>query len=77
MYKSNLETIGVNQYIFNHKKEFNIEIGLKIKQIRTSKNITTEQMAFRTMMSPSYIMQIENGTNGVTLNKFVIIPFPY
>ena len=45
MYKSNLETIGVNQYIFNHKKEFNIEIGLKIKQIRTSKNITTEQMA--------------------------------
>ncbi len=73
MYKSNLETIGVNQYIFNHKKEFNIEIGLKIKQIRTSKNITTEQMAFRTMMSPSYIMQIENGTNGVTLNKFVII----
>ena len=73
MFNSNLETIGVNQYIFNHKKEFNIEIGSKIKELRTKKNISADQMAARTMMAPSYIMQIENGTNGVTLNKFVII----
>ncbi len=73
MFNSNLETIGVNQYIFNHKKEFNIEIGSKIKELGTKKNISADQMAARTMMAPSYIMQIENGTNGVTLNKFVII----
>lgn len=73
MFNSNLETVGVNQYIFNHKKEFNIEIGSKIKELRTKKNISADQMAARTMMAPSYIMQIENGTNGVTLNKFVII----
>jgi len=73
MFNSNLETVNVNQYIFNHKKQFNIEIGSKIKEIRNKKNISTEQMAIRTMMTPSYIMQIENGTNGVTLNKFVII----
>lgn len=73
MFNSNLETVSVNQYIFNHKKEFNIEIGSKIKELRIKKNITAEQMATRTMMAPSYIMQIENGTNGVTLNKFVII----
>lgn len=73
MFNSNMETLNVNQYIFNHKKEFNIEIGSKIKEIRVKKNISAEQMAIRTMMAPSYIMQIENGTNGVTLNKFVII----
>ncbi len=73
MFNSNFETVNVNQYIFNHKKEFNIEIGSKMREIRIRKKFSTEQVATRTMMTPSYIMQIENGTNGVTLNKFVII----
>ncbi len=73
MYNSNLETVKVNQYIFDHKKEFNEEIGLKIKEIRLSKNISTSEIATRTMMSPTYILQIENGIYGLTLNKFMII----
>ena len=73
MYNLDLETLKVNQYIFKHKKEFNKEIGLKIKEIRLSKNISTSQMATRTMMSPTYIIQIENGVYGLTLNKFMII----
>lgn len=73
MYNSNLETLKVNQYIFNHKKEFNKEIGLKIKEIRISKNISTSDLAMRTMMTPTYIIQIENGIYGLTLNKFIII----
>ncbi len=73
MYNSNLETLKVNQYIFNHKKEFNKEIGLKIKEIRISKNISTSDLATRTLMTPTYIIQIENGIYGLTLNKFMII----
>lgn len=73
MYNSDVETFKVNQYIFKHKKEFNIEIGVIIKEIRKKKNISLEQMSYRTMMSPSYIMQIEKGVNGITLNKFIII----
>ncbi len=73
MYNSNSETLKVNQYIFNHKKDFNKEIGLKIKEIRISKNISTSDLATRTMMTPTYIIQIENGIYGLTLNKFIII----
>lgn len=73
MYNSNLETLKVNQYIFNHKKEFNKEIGLKIKEVRISKNISTSDLATRTLMTPTYIIQIENGIYGLTLNKFMII----
>ncbi len=73
MYNSNSETLKVNQYIFNHKKDFNKEIGLKIKEIRISKNISTSDLAMRTMMTPTYIIQIENGIYGLTLNKFIII----
>ena len=73
MYNSNSETLKENQYIFNHKKDFNKEIGLKIKEIRISKNISTSDLAMRTMMTPTYIIQIENGIYGLTLNKFIII----
>lgn len=73
MFNSNNEIVNVNQYINNHKKKFNIEIGAKIREYRKSNNITTEQLAFRSIMSPSYIIQLENGIYGLTLNKFIII----
>lgn len=73
MFNSNSEIININQYITNHKKNFNIEIGYQIRESRKSKNITTEQLALRSIMSPSYIIQIEKGVYGLTLNKFITI----
>lgn len=73
MFNSNAEIINVNQYIFNHKKDFNNQIGKKLREIRSERNISTEILAQRTMMSPSYIIQIENGINGLSLNKFIIL----
>lgn len=65
--------ITVNQYIYNHKKEFNKEIGEKLKEIRLNKKISMECMSSRCLMSSSHLKQIENGINGITLNKFIII----
>lgn len=72
---NNIETdvIEVNQYILNHKKEFNIELGKKLKEIRIKQGITLEKMSNLTLMAPTYIGQIENGSNGLSLNKFIII----
>lgn len=69
----NSSVIAANQYIFNHKKEFNKELGGVLREIRNQKGITTEEMANLTLMSTSYIIQLENGVNGITLSKFVII----
>lgn len=72
---NNIETdvIEVNQYILNHKKEFNIEFGKKLKEIRIKQGITLEKMSTLTLMAPTYIGQLENGSNGLSLNKFIII----
>lgn len=67
------EIIEVNQYILNHKKEFNKELGNKIKKIRLENGLTLDEMADLTLMAPTYIAQLENGTNGLSLNKFIII----
>ena len=74
MLMNNIENdiIEVNQYISNHKKEFNKEIGLNLKLIRLNKGITLEKMGELTMMAPTYIAQIENGVNGISLNKFIV-----
>ena len=58
--------IKVNQYIYSHKKEFNKEIGEKIKEIRISKNLSLEEIALRGLMSSSHFTQIESGINGIT-----------
>ena len=70
---NNFEILNVNQYISNHKNELNKEIGGLIKQIRIKKKIPIEEMATITNTSPAYISQIENGINGITLNKFIQI----
>lgn len=67
------EIVNVNQYILNHKKEFNKEIGEVIRNMRNQKDVSIDLMASRTLMQPSYIAQIENGVNGLTLNKFVMV----
>lgn len=69
----NFEIMNVNEYLINHKKEFNIEIGKKIREYRKINNITTKEFAFRSMMSQTYIIQIENGIYGLTLSKFITI----
>lgn len=73
MDKVNLDVLKVNNYIFTHRKEFNKEIGGMIKEWRIRKKLSLEEMATMTLMTPSYINQLERGINGITLNKFILI----
>ena len=73
MEKINLEVLAVNNYIFTHKIEFNKEIGNMIRDWRLKKKLSIEEMATMTLMAPSYINQLEKGTNGISLNKFILI----
>lgn len=73
MNKKYYEILKINTYINNHKNEFNKEIGIMIKEWRTKRNISLEEMSMMTLMSPSYINQLERGVNGISLNKFIII----
>ena len=68
-----LEVLKVNNYIFTHRKEFNKEIGNMIKEWRIKRKLSIEEMATMTLMTPSYINQLEKGTNGISLNKFILI----
>lgn len=73
MKKVDLDVVCVNHYIVNHKKEFNKEIGKMIREWRVKRNISIDEMAAMTFMSTSYITQLENGVNGITLSKFITI----
>lgn len=73
MYNEDLETIQVNQYIQSHRNEFNKEIGLAIRNYRIKNNIPIHIVSERTMMTISYLNQIENGVNGISLIKFICI----
>ena len=65
--------IDVNNYIRSHKKELNREIGDLIKKYRNEKNISTEEFANRLLASQPYIVQLEKGDVGISLNKFIMI----
>lgn len=73
MNNTDFETIQVNQYIQNHRSEFNKEIGLAIRNYRMSNNIPIHIVSERSMMAISYLNQIENGSNGISLIKFICI----
>ena len=67
------DIIKVNEYFLKNKKDFNEEIGKLIKKSRIEKNISIKLFSERTMISESYIKQIESGKYGLTLSKFLII----
>ncbi|MBR3613785.1 MAG: helix-turn-helix transcriptional regulator [Clostridia bacterium] len=68
-----IDVLEVNNYIVKHRREFNKEIGKMIKEWRLKKKISIEEMSCMTFMAPSYINQLERGTNGISLNKFILI----
>lgn len=68
-----LDILKVNNYIATHRNEFNKEIGNMIKEWRGKRNLSIEDMSCMTLMGPSYINQLEKGTNGISLNKFILI----
>ena len=68
-----LEVLKVNNYVATHREEFNREIGKMIKEWRIKQGLSIEEMACLTLMGPSYINQLEKGTNGISLNKFILI----
>ena len=49
MNKKYYEILKINTYINNHKNEFNKEIGIMIKEWRTKRNISLEEMYERVM----------------------------
>lgn len=65
--------MDVNNYVRSHKKELNKEIGDLIKKYRNEKNISTEQFASRLTVSQPYVVQLEKGDVGISLNKFIMI----
>lgn len=74
MLEKNIEKITtVNQYLIKHKDNFNSEIGTIIKEIRTSKDISVETFSKMISTSNSYASQIEHGSNGLSLIKFILI----
>lgn len=74
MLDKNIQKIAsINQYLTNHKNEFNKEIGSLIKEIRTSKDISVERFSDMILTSNSYVSQIEQGSNGLSLIKFILI----
>jgi len=74
MLDKNIQKIAsINQYLINHKDEFNKEVGGIIKKNRISKQISIERFADMILTSNSYVSQIEQGSNGLSLVKFVLI----
>ncbi len=74
MLEKNIEKITtVNQYLIKHKDNFNYEIGTIIKEIRISKDISVETFSEMISTSNSYASQIEHGSNGLSLIKFILI----
>lgn len=74
MLDKNIEKItAINQYLIKHKDNFNKEIGTIIKDIRASKNISIESFSGMISTSNSYVSQIEQGSNGLSLIKFILI----
>lgn len=63
----------VNNYLKNHKKELNQEVGNIIKKYRTMKKISTEKLANRICVSQPYVIQLEKGDVGISLNRFIMI----
>ena len=52
------------------KKQFNIEIGERIKEVREAKNRTQEWLAEQIDVSPQYISDLERGVVGASLPTF-------
>ena len=73
MYNSNSEIIEINQYLLDNKDKLQEDIGEKIRLKREEKNLSVEEISFRSLMSNNYITQIERGKYGVSLSKFLLI----
>ena len=73
MNNNSSDILAVNTYIADHKDDFIKDIGEALKAERIKKNITLEEVALRTKSSTSYITQIEKGTYGLSLIKFIAL----
>lgn len=71
--KSIEEIIIVNKYLLSHKQSIAKDIGATIKNIRNEKNISIEDFSKMILTSSSYVSQIEQGINGLSLAKFILI----
>lgn len=73
MRELNYDILNVNQYILEHKKILNIDFGNTIKEYRIKNNMSLNDVSTMCLMTSNQMSQIENGKNGVTLSKFIVI----
>lgn len=73
MLNKSMQIQVVNSYILSHKEDFIKDIGETLKKERLKNGITLEEMALRSKTTTSYITQIEKGTYGLSLLKFISI----
>lgn len=51
------------------KKSLNIEVGRRIRKVREDLNLTREQLAEASEMTPRFLTCVENGQSGVSLES--------
>ena len=51
------------------KKPLNIEVGRRIRKVREDLNLTREQLAEASEMTPRFLTCVENGQSGVSLES--------
>lgn len=67
------EIQDINNYLLSEKKNFYKELGENLRKIRKGKSISINELSIRTLISVTYISQIEKGEYGMTLIKFISI----
>lgn len=60
-------------YIASAKRDFFVDIGTKIKDIRTKMGINQKELAEKVDLTPSFISQLENNQISPSLNSFLQI----
>lgn len=67
------DVADINSYMLRQKKKFNQELGAKLKEIRKLQKISLNELSTKTLISSTYISQIEKGEYGISLFKFVTL----
>ncbi|MCI9273643.1 MAG: helix-turn-helix transcriptional regulator [Clostridiales bacterium] len=55
------------------KKEINVEIGKRIKQVRENAGLTQEKLAELLQISPQHLSNLERGTVGISVSTLKLL----
>ena len=63
----------INSYMLQQKVKFNQELGANLRKMRKLKKVSLNELSNKTMISSTYLSQIEKGEYGISLFKFVTL----